>query len=302
MTARSRFVGDAIMVGTAMLMGSSYPFAKDVLAVMSPLLYSGSRYLVASLFLFAVLALRRQRIALPRRDWPAMVLLALVGVAVFQACWGLAIARTSPSLGSIVITTSTAFSAILAWLSGRRLPGLGWLGIVVAFAGVVLVVNNSLTAVTISMGSLDGTLIWIAAAFAWALYVDRAAPYNLRLGALPVMAWTTLIGSLMLLPLALVFDSLSEFARLDDRLGLYWLYTAIFPVGVAFLGLTAGFERLGVSRVMVYMYLIPVAGVGLSAAFFGDPLTWARVLGGLIVLSGVILTRVALDRAARVPV
>ena len=43
----SRFTGDAIMFGTAMLMGSSYPFAKDVLAVMSPLLYSASRYLVA---------------------------------------------------------------------------------------------------------------------------------------------------------------------------------------------------------------------------------------------------------------
>jgi EamA-like transporter family. len=47
------------------------------------------------------------------------------------------------------------------------------------------------------------------------------------------------------------------------------------------------------------MYLIPVAGVGLSAAFFGDPLTFARVLGGLIVLLGVILTRVALDRGTR---
>jgi O-acetylserine/cysteine efflux transporter len=31
-------------------------------------------------------------------------------------------------------------------------------------------------------------------------------------------------------------------------------------------------------------------------------LTAARVLGGLIVLLGVILTRVALDRAARLPV
>ena len=89
-----------------------------------------------------------------------------------------------------------------------------------------------------------------------------AAPYNLRLGALPVMAWTTLIGSLILLPISLIFDSLGEFARLDDRLLGYWLYTAIFPVGVAFLGLTAGLDRLGVSRVMVYMYLIPVAGRG----------------------------------------
>jgi hypothetical protein len=39
------------------------------------------------------------------------------------------------------------------------------------------------------------------------------------------------------------------------------------------------------------MYLIQMSGRGLP-----------RVLGGLVVLLGVILTRVALDRAARVPV
>ena len=160
-----------MMFGTTLLMGSSYPFAKDVLTVMSPLLYSASRYLVASLFLFA--------------------LLSLIGVSLFQACWGLAMARSAPSVGSIVMTTTTAFSAILAWLGGRRLPALGWTGIVIAFTGVVLVVNNSLTRLTLSFGSLDGTLLWVLAAFAWALYVDRCAPYNLRLGALPVMAWTS---------------------------------------------------------------------------------------------------------------
>lgn len=297
-----RYTGDALMLGTALLMGSSYPFAKDVLTVMSPLMYSASRYLIAALFLFAVLALRRRPMALSRRDWVPMILLSIIGVTIFQACWGLAMARSAPSVGSIVMTTTTAFSAILAWFAGRRLSVLGWAGIVVAFAGVVLVVNNSLSSFTLSFGSLDGTLLWMVSAFAWALYVERGAPYSQRLGALQVMAWTTLIGSLILMPFAFVFDSLGEFARLDDRLLSFWLYTAIFPVGVAFLGLTAGLERLGVSRVMVYMYLIPVAGVGLSAAFFGDPLTAARVIGGLIVLLGVILTRVALDRAARVPV
>lgn len=290
------------MVATTMLLGSSYPFAKDVLAVMSPLLYSASRYLVAGLFLLGVMVLMRRPIALPRRDWLPMIVLSLVGVGLFQACWGLAMARTPPSLGSIVMTTTTAFSAILAWFGGRRLPVLGWTGIAIAFAGVVVVVNNSLSAWTLSLGSLDGVGLWLLAAFAWALYVERGAPYNLRLGALPVMAWTTLLGSLLLMPIALLFDSPGEFARLDDRLLGYWLYTAIFPVGVAFLGLTVGLERLGVSRVMVYMYLIPIAGVGLSAAFFGDPLTQARVLGGLVVLLGVILTRLALDRAARLPV
>jgi drug/metabolite transporter (DMT)-like permease len=298
----SRYTGDVLTFGAAMLMGSSYPFAKDVLEVMSPLLYSASRYLVASLFLFAAMVVLRREMTLQRRDWLPMLLLSLIGVTLFQACWGLAMARSAPSLGSIVMTTTTAFSAIIAWLGGRRLPALGWAGIAIAFAGVVVVVNNSLAAITLTDVSPDGTLLWLLAAFAWALYVDRGAPYNRRLGALPVMAWTTLLGSLVLLPISLLFDSPREFALLDDRLLGFWLYTAIFPVGVAFLGLTAGLDRLGVSRVMLYMYLIPVAGVGLSAAFFGDPLTVARVLGGLVVLAGVILTRVALDRATRVPV
>lgn len=298
-TSPRRYTGDIVMFGTAMLMGSSYPFAKDVLAVMSPLLYSGSRYLIASVFLFGVMALMRRPLGLPRRDWLPLFLLSLAGVTLFQACWGLAMARSAPSVGSIVMTTTTAFSAILAWFGGRRLPALGWGGIVLAFAGVVLVVNNSLSAVTLSFGNLDGTLLWMLAAFAWAFYVERCAPYNVRLGALRVMAWTTLLGSLVLIPISLTFDSLAEFAKLDDRLLGFWLYTAIFPVGVAFLGLTAGLDRLGVSRVMVYMYLIPVAGVGLSAAFFDDPLTPARVLGGLIVLLGVVQTRVALDRSAK---
>ena len=41
--ASRRWTGDlATIVGT-MLMGSSYPFAKEVLAAMSPLLYGASR-------------------------------------------------------------------------------------------------------------------------------------------------------------------------------------------------------------------------------------------------------------------
>jgi len=299
--ARRRWTGEGVMLVTILLMGSSYPFAKEVLGTMSPLLYSGSRYVIAGLFLFAALAAMRRPLSLPRRDWLPMVLLSVVGVGLFQACWGLGMSRTAPSIGSIVMTTTTAFSAILAWMAGRRLPALGWAGIVISFAGVVVVVNNSLVKFTLALANIDGALFWLVSAFAWALYVDRCAPYNARLGSLRVMAWTTLIGAVLVTALSLVFDSPAEFGLLSGRQWGYWLYTAIFPVGVAVLGLTIAFDRLGTSRVMVFMYLMPVAAVALSALFFGDPLTPARVLGGLIVLLGVVLTRLALERAARRP-
>ena len=78
-----RWTGDAVMLVTALLMGSSYPVAKDVLAVMSPLLYSSSRYAMAGAFLLLVIALRRQPLGLPRRDWLPILLLSLLGVTVF---------------------------------------------------------------------------------------------------------------------------------------------------------------------------------------------------------------------------
>ena len=206
---------------TILLMGSSYPFAKEVLATMSPLLYSGSRYVIAGLFLFAVLAVMRQPLALPRRDWLPMIVLSIVGVAAFQAFWGLGMSRTAPSIGSIVMTTTTAFSAILAWIGGRRLPALGWLGIAVAFGGVVMVVNNSLARWTLALGNVDGALFWAASAFAWALYVHRATPYNGRLGGLRVFAWTTLLGGAILTTLSPSgVRSLAEFERLSAGSGV----------------------------------------------------------------------------------
>ena len=70
-----------------------------------------------------------------------------------------------------VVTTTTAFSAILAWMGGRRLPGLGSLGIFVAFAGVVIVVNNSLSSWTLALGNIDGALFWV-------LFTLAAVPMN----------------------------------------------------------------------------------------------------------------------------
>ena len=86
-TPPRRYTGDLIMLGTAMLMGSSYPFAKDVLQVMSPLLYSGSRYVIAGLFLLAMLVVTRQPLALSRRDWLPMIVLSVVSSVVSAMMW-----------------------------------------------------------------------------------------------------------------------------------------------------------------------------------------------------------------------
>ena len=197
------------MFGTALLMGSSYPFAKDVLAVMSPLLYSASRYLVAGLFLFAMLALMRRPIGAAAArlgaDDPAVAdrrrpVPGLLGPRHGADRAQRRLDRHDHDDGLLghprLVRRPAAAGAGLGRhrhrLRGRRAGGE-------QFAS-----RRSRSPSAASTARCSGC----SSAFAWALYVDRCAPYNLRLGALRVMAWTTLIGSLVLLPISLAFDSL----------------------------------------------------------------------------------------------
>ena len=86
--SRDRLVAELVMMVTVLLMGSSYPFAKDVLAVMSPLLYSGSRYLIAGLFLFAMLAADAPADRAAAARLAADLLLSLVGVCAVPGLLG----------------------------------------------------------------------------------------------------------------------------------------------------------------------------------------------------------------------
>jgi len=52
--------------------------------------------------------------------------------------------------------------------------------------------------------------------------------------------------------------------------------------------------RLGPTRAILYMYLVPVAAVGLSVVLRGESLTPPKIAGGLLALAGVALTRRAM--------
>jgi drug/metabolite transporter (DMT)-like permease len=51
----------------------------------------------------------------------------------------------------------------------------------------------------------------------------------------------------------------------------------------------AGLERLGPVRASVYSTLEPPTTLVLAATLLGEPVTWVRVAGGLLILGAVVL-------------
>lgn len=281
---------DGMMLFTAFLFGSSFPFAKPLMAAMDPLFYSASRYLLGAAVVFAILRLRGRRMGLAGADRRLLLMMAAV-FAVFQFGWAFALSRSNASVGAIFMATSPVFGALLASLGGQRLRPVGWVGIALAFAGVLLVINNSLDGITITLGSLFVNALWLVNAMLWAVYIAKSWPLIGALGPARMFAWIMLVGGLLMLPVGLWGGLQMNWADMAPHLWLNYLYTALITSTFATTLWNVGMRRLGITRTMIYMYLVPIFAVGIAVVFLGEPMTLARSLGAAAVLGGIWITR-----------
>ena len=281
---------DGIMLICALLYGSSFPFAKPLLPHLDAVFYSSTRYLLAAALLFAILLVTRQGLLGRAMLWPRLLACALL-FAVFQASWSVALSLTNASVGAVFVATSPLFGALLAHFSGHRLKPSGWIGIAIAFAGVFCVINNSFTGITIAFGSLAADGLWLLVAFMWALFVARSIPLVMTLGPTRSFAWIMMLAGLVLLPVGLWRGSMDAVLAMPAVLWVNFVYTAFFPGAIASLLWNLGLRRLGVTRTMIYMYLVPVFAILIAVVFLGEHFALAQAVGTMAVLGGVAITR-----------
>jgi O-acetylserine/cysteine efflux transporter len=279
-----------MMLFTALLFGSSFPFAKPIMTAMDPMFYSASRYLLGALVVFAALKLRGLPLGLGKVD-RKLLLLCCVSFALFQGDWAFALSRSNASVGAIFMATSPIFGALLASLGGQRLRPAAWAGIALAFCGVLLVINNSLSNITITLGSLAINALWLANAMMWAFYSARSWPLITAMGPARMFAWVMLISALLMLPLGVWGGLQMDWPNFPQHLWLNYLYTALVTSTFAATLWNIGMRRLGITRTMIYMYLVPIFAVAIAVIFLGEAMTLARSLGAIAVLAGIYITR-----------
>lgn len=285
--------GDIYLLLTVIVWGNTFPTAKYVLGVMPPTVYASTRYLLAAFTLMAVLAWR-QGLKLPqRRDLLPLIGFGFLGITLMQLLWTNALSLSTASKGAILIATSPIWAMILGSLRGQRLSPAAWAGVLLSFGGVFLVINNSLTAITVGGGHIVGDLLFLLVAFCWALYSVLSPPYLARLGSLYVSGWSMLFGALLLTPVMLWGWNDMQWAAMEYGHWAGFLYTAILAGALGYLFWYEGISRLGVARSVIYSYLIPVFAMISAVAFLGEHVSLEQLIGATIVITGLILTRIA---------
>lgn len=285
--------GDAYLLLTVIIWGNTFPTAKYVLGVMPPTVFASTRYLLAAFTLMAVLAWR-EGLKLPqRRDLLPLAGFGFLGITMMQLLWTNALSLSTASKGAILIATSPIWAMILGSLRGQRLSRLAWGGVLLSFAGVFLVINNSLTTITVGGGHIIGDLLFLAVAFCWALFSVLSPPYLTRLGPLYVSGWSMLFGALLLAPAMLWGWSGMQWTAMGTGHWAGFLYTAILAGALGYLFWYEGINRLGIARSVIYSYLIPVFAMISAVAFLGEDVSAVQLIGAAIVILGLVITRQA---------
>jgi drug/metabolite transporter (DMT)-like permease len=162
-------------------------------------------------------------------------------------------------------------------------------GGIVSFVGVGAVIASG---PGLSLGtSLGGELITLLGAGCWSVYMAFGAPYLSRYSPLRTTAWATIAGTIVLAPIAVSqLATVGPSALTPGVLGAV-LYSGFLAAGISNVVVQNGIRVVGPTRTAAYQFLVPALAVVLAAVFLAEPIRPGQVVGGLVIIGGVLITR-----------
>lgn len=295
---RLREWGAFWLLGT--IWGSSFLWIKIAVAEIGPVLLAALRLLFGAAGLIGIAWMTRQSVP---RDRGLLVRYLVLGV--FNTAlpfvlipWGET--RIASGLAAVLNGTTPLFTLVIAhfWLRDERITRARVAGLILGFAGVVVLMSHDLRA---GAGNLWGQAAVLAAACSYAVAATFARRH-LRSQPLVVQATVAVCIADAALWLAIpVAEPAARFPHLPITwLALAWL--GVLGSCVAYLLYYYLIQAWGAMRATVVTYVFPVIGLLLGVAFLGESLTVRLIAGALLVVSGVVVAnRAPTSRPAQPP-
>jgi drug/metabolite transporter (DMT)-like permease len=205
---------------------------------------------------------------------------------------------------ALIIAALPLWIAIFRTISGEQLVKLSWLGLVIGFAGVALLLKpGSITPVSDIENSklFLFMLLVLLGNIGWALGTFLAPRFPLPKNTLVFTAYEMLAGGVSLTLAGFIKgESISDFLDATSWSWLWFFYLVFFGSIAAYTAYLWLVANAPVSLTATYAYVNPIIAVALGAIFLDELITSAYAIGGLIILIGVILV-VSVERIKKEP-
>jgi drug/metabolite transporter (DMT)-like permease len=279
------------LVAVPAIWGGTFVGGKYVVAVMTPLMGSFARYVIACVaLLVAAFALEGGLPSLTRKQWMGTFVLGLLGVFSYNLFFMGALERLPASRAALIIAMNPVITiSISALVLGERLSALRWVGVAIALSGVWIVVSRGSVVSIASAGVGMGELFMLCAVTSWALYTVIGRVVLTGLSPLAATNYAALWGTLMLGVAAAPHLGDLTPSQFEWRTVISLLYLGILGTAVAFVWYYMSIKRVGASVASIFNNLVPVFGVAISVLLLGEPLLASMLIGGAVAIGGVMM-------------
>jgi drug/metabolite transporter (DMT)-like permease len=245
------------------------------------------RLLAGAVVLTALMALRREKWALPRAAWPGVAATGVLWFGVYMVLLNWGEQHVDAGTASMIVNVGPILIALLGgWLLKEGFPRRVLAGIAVSFCGAV-VVGFSLSSG--GSASVVGLLACVLAAVSYSVAMVLQKPALRHGSALQVTTWSCLVGTLVCLPFVGQFGADVSRAPVSDTLNV--VYLGVFPTGLAFTTWAYALHRTTAARLGATTYVVPAVVILMSWVVLGEVPGWVSLLGGLVCLAGVAVSR-----------
>ncbi|MGH2562414.1 MAG: DMT family transporter, partial [Thermomicrobiales bacterium] len=278
------FAPELALLTVVSLWASTFVVTKDALESVHPLAFTSARFLVMVVLAFTVLFVAGRReeggASIRREDLPRFLAASLTGYTLYQLGFVLGLDRVSPFSAALLQSLMPFFTMLLLTLRREPTTLSGWIGLSIAFAGVVVFLLDKRE----GDGLLLGNFFSLGAALSFAAYGLVNRPLVQKYPPATYTAYSLLFGAIPLFVVGMPATLRQDWAELPASAWLAIAYMAVLPVYVAYMLWNWGIARRGAAVATSFSLLLPVISGIFSVFFFDEAFPPGKLFGAGLVL------------------
>ncbi|OTW27359.1 multidrug DMT transporter, partial [Vibrio parahaemolyticus] len=275
---------------TVMIWGGNSIVNKMAASTIEPSAMSFYRWFVAMVLLtpFCLPAVIKQRHVI-RPYLTKLAFLALLGMVLNQSLGYYAGLTTTASNMALITSLVPLISVFLSVpLLGKSVSMLSIVGGVISLGGLAFMLGHGDVTYFLHQDMTQGDSLMLLAALVYAAYCVLLKRWKMPFNSLTLVYMQGFFSIIMLTPLWL---SSEQLLPSQDALPLI-AYAGIAASIFAPLMWVKAIDLMGADSSAMFMNLMPVVSVALASTLLGEEIHVYHIIGGLMVISGVILSQI----------